>query len=140
MSLFLKSKKRLQDCGIRPSLQRIAVMEYLIENKTHPTADVIFNDLYPKIPTLSKTTIYNTVKLLIEQGAILAIDIDDKNQRYDGDISQHAHFRCKGCGCIYDMPINDHQVSHPEKSIGGFVITETQLYYKGFCKKCTQTD
>jgi len=136
MNTFTKSKKRLQECGIKPSLQRIAVMEYLMQNKTHPTADVIFNDLHPKIPTLSKTTVYNTVKLLTEQGAILSINIDERNQRYDGDVSQHAHFRCMGCDCIYDIPINDLQVSHSKKNTDDFVITETQLYYRGFCKKC----
>ena len=136
MNTFTKSKKRLQECGIKPSLQRIAVMEYLMLNKTHPTTDMIFNDLHPKIPTLSKTTVYNTVKLLTEQGAILSINIDEKNQRYDGDVSQHAHFRCKGCDCIYDIPINDFKISHSKNSANDFVITETQLYYRGFCKKC----
>jgi len=136
MNTFIKSKKRLQACGIKPSLQRMAVMEYLMVNKTHPTADIIFNDLHPSIPTLSKTTVYNTVKLLAEQGAILSIDIDGKNQRYDGDTSQHAHFRCKECSSIHDIPISNMQVSHSGKNADSFVITETQLYYKGLCSKC----
>ena len=136
MNTFLESQKRLQDCGIKPSLQRMAVMEYLMLNATHPTVDMIFNDLHPNIPTLSKTTVYNTVKLLSEQGAILSINIDEKNQRYDGDISQHAHFRCKTCDGIFDIPLNNIQVVHSEKDIDGLVISETQLYYKGFCKKC----
>ena len=140
MNTFIESKKRLQSCGIKPSLQRMAIMEYLMVNKTHPTADMIFNDLHPNIPTLSKTTIYNTVKLLAEQAAILAVNIDEKNQRYDGDISQHAHFRCKQCDCIYDIPINSMQISHSEKGIDNFIIAETQLYYKGFCKKCSEAN
>jgi len=136
MNTFTKAKKRLQECGIKPSLQRIAIMEYLMLNKTHPTTDMIFNDLHPKIPTLSKTTVYNTVKLLTEQGAILSINIDEKNQRYDGDISRHAHFRCKDCGCIYDLPVKRMKISHPKNNTDEFVITEAQLYYRGFCKKC----
>ena len=136
MNTNLNSKNRLLEYGVKPSLQRMAVMNYLLEHKTHPTADMIFNDLQPNIPTLSKTTVYNTVKLLAENGAILAINIDEKNQRFDGDISQHAHFLCKTCGEIYDIPITDLQVSHSEKCTENFSITETQLYYKGFCKKC----
>ena len=136
MSTFLESKKRLEACGIKPSMQRMAIMEYLITNCTHPTVDTIFNDLHPSIPTLSKTTVYNTVKLLAEHNAILTINIDEKNVRYDGDILEHAHFRCMYCGCIYDMPVLDAQVLHIEKETENFIITETQLYYKGFCKKC----
>jgi len=137
MKTNLKSKERLLNHGIRPSLHRIAIMEYLMLNKTHPTSDTIFNDLNPKIPTLSKTTVYNTVKLLTERKAILSINIDEKNQRYDSNITQHAHFRCKDCSTIYDIPIERMQVSHSGVKMDNFVITETDLYYKGFCEACT---
>lgn len=136
MNTFLKSKEHLEECGIKPSLQRIAIMEYLMTHFTHPTADEIFNDLYPSIPTLSKTTVYNTVKLLAEHNAVLTLNIDEKNVHYDGNTSKHAHFRCKHCGCIYDIPIYDIQVHHKEEDTENFTITDTQLYYKGFCKRC----
>ena len=56
--------KRLQNHNIKPSVQRIAIMNYLIEHRTHPTVDEIYTALSPSIPTLSKTTVYNTLKLL----------------------------------------------------------------------------
>ena len=125
---------RLISHGIKPSVQRIAIIDYLIENKTHPTVDMIFNDLYPKIPTLSRTTVYNTLKLLAEQGAILMLTIDDKNSRYDADITPHAHFRCNKCGCIKDMAIKDYfPFDDNAKKIE---ITEIQLYCKGYCEQC----
>lgn len=126
---------RLQEHGIKPSVQRIAIMEYLMGHYTHPTADTIFNNLYPSMPTLSKTTVYNTLKLLAQQGAINEITIDEKNVRYDADISSHAHFRCKHCGSLFDLPVKRLPSVEVEK-IDGFVITDTQLYYKGYCKKC----
>ena len=130
-----KVGNRLMEFGIKPSLQRIAVLEYLMEHLTHPTADIIFNDLYPSIPTLSKTTVYNTLKLLEEQGAINAISIDDKNVRYDADISNHAHFKCKQCGSVHDIPLKN---SFPTKfkDSEDFILTECQVYYKGYCKQC----
>ena len=51
--------KKLLDCGIRPSLQRIEIMRYLMEHHTHPTIDDIFVELKKRIPTVSRTTIYN---------------------------------------------------------------------------------
>ena len=126
---------RLLEFGIKPSLQRIAIMEYLMEHLTHPTVDVIFNDLYPSIPTLSKTTVYNTLKLLEEQGAIQAITIDDKNLRYDADLSRHAHFKCKQCGSVSDLPLKD-STAFEMNDRGDFILTECQVYYKGYCKQC----
>jgi Fur family ferric uptake transcriptional regulator/Fur family peroxide stress response transcriptional regulator len=110
-------------------------MEYLMGHFTHPTADTIFNTLYPAIPTLSKTTVYNTLKLLARQGAIFELTIDEKNVRYDADISPHAHFRCKHCGSVCDLPVKKQQIM-PAKTIRGCTITESQLYYKGYCAKC----
>ena len=128
-------KDRLLSFGIKPSLQRMAILDYLLMNATHPTADTIFNDLYPSIPTLSKTTVYNTLKLLEEQGVIISINIDEKNVRYDGDLSDHAHFKCKGCGCIYDLPLETRENIHVS-GVGTLTITECQIYYKGYCAPC----
>ena len=72
------AKQYLIDNGIKPSVQRIAIMKYLFEHRTHPTVDDIFHDLHDAIPTLSKTTVYNTLKLFSEKGAILSLTIDEK--------------------------------------------------------------
>lgn len=128
-------KQHLLDHGVKPSVQRMAIMKYLMDNKTHPTADIIFNDLYVQIPTLSKTTVYNTLKLLTEMGAVKTIAIDEKNARYDGDMSPHAHFRCKNCGCIYDIPLDQNDKIFVD-GIGELTIDEVHLYYKGLCKDC----
>ena len=87
--------KRLQNHNIKPSVQRIAIMNYLIEHRTHPTVDEIYTALSPSIPTLSKTTVYNTLKLLSEQGAAQTLTIDERNTCYDADTSPHGHFLCK---------------------------------------------
>ncbi|MEG0949962.1 MAG: transcriptional repressor [Bacteroidales bacterium] len=132
-------KQHLVDHGVKPSIQRMAIMKYLMENRTHPTADMIFNDLYIEIPTLSKTTVYNTLKLLTEHGAVKTIGIDEKNARFDGDMSPHAHFRCKNCGCIYDIPLDQNDKIFID-GIGELTIDEVHLYYKGFCKNCQQNN
>ena len=41
--------KKLLDCGIRPSLQRIEIMRYLMEHHTHPTIDDIFVELIKQL-------------------------------------------------------------------------------------------
>ena len=137
MTTEINVGNRLLELGIKPSLQRIAVLKYLMDHYTHPTADSIFNDLYPSIPTLSKTTVYNTLKLLEEQGAIQTLSIDDKNLRYDADISPHAHFICKQCGSVHDIPLKDNTVFN-NKDSKNFILTECQVYYKGYCMQCNE--
>jgi Fur family ferric uptake transcriptional regulator/Fur family peroxide stress response transcriptional regulator len=125
----------LKSYDIKPSLQRIAIMDYLRNHKTHPTVDEIYNALVPSIPTLSKTTVYNTLKLFADKKAILSIQIEDKNLRFDGDVSLHAHFICLGCERIFDIQMDELNLL-AKKEINDLYITETQVYYKGYCKEC----
>ncbi len=53
----------LLNAGIKPSYQRIKIYEYIFNNNIHPTVDNIYKKLLKEIPTLSKTTVYNTLKL-----------------------------------------------------------------------------
>lgn len=135
MNTNLSTQEYLQNFGIKPSLQRIAIAEYLLDNRTHPTVDDIYNALYIKVPTLSKTTVYNTLKLFAEQGAVLALVIDDKNVRFDIDTSCHAHFQCCGCNRVFDIPLEKTELLQVTQ-IADLLITESHLYYKGYCKDC----
>ncbi|MDR2146884.1 MAG: transcriptional repressor [Tannerella sp.] len=123
----------LTNNGIRPSVQRLAVMQFLQHNKTHPTVDEVFEALRTEIPTLSKTTVYNTLKLFIERKAINYISIDERNARFDSVIQPHAHFRCKECDRIIDIDLDINQFL-PENFRGE--INESFFYLKGFCEEC----
>lgn len=124
----------LADHGIKPSMQRVAIMDFLLRNRVHPTVDVIYSLLSAQYPTLSRMTVYNTLRLLVEQGAVQMLTIDDKQAHYDADITLHAHFRCNCCGAIYDVPAQSlSPVVSPH-----FEVHETQIYYRGLCTKCKQ--
>lgn len=113
-------------------------MGYLMEHRTHPTVDEIYVALSPSIPTLSKTTVYNTLKLLSEHGAIQTLTIDGRNTCYDAVTTPHAHFLCKCCGRIYDLAPTPSD-SHPgEMEREGHQIQEIHHYYKGICKQCIE--
>lgn len=122
---------------IKPSVQRMAIMNFLIHNRIHPSVEDIYNALCFSMPTLSKTTVYNTLKLFAEQGALLALVIDEKNVRFDIDTSNHAHFQCVECCKVFDVPVENNGYVKP-KEMEEFQVTEVHLYYKGYCKNCRQ--
>ncbi len=128
-------RDRLINCGINPSLHRLKIYEYLVNHPTHPSVDEIYLKLHPEIPTLSKTTVYNTLKLLIDKNLIQSITIEEKEVRYDADISFHGHFKCTHCGQIYDIPM-DPKLEEKISAIDGHRIQESHIYLRGICKKC----
>ncbi|MDD4609330.1 MAG: transcriptional repressor [Bacteroidaceae bacterium] len=125
---------------IKPSAQRLAIMNYLLTHSNHPTVEVIYQALSTKMPTLSRTTVYNTLKLFVGHGASLSLTIDDQQQSFDGDTSLHAHFLCTRCGKIYDLPMDDSFKNQLGKTVEGHIVTELHQYYKGVCATCIKNE
>lgn len=135
MNMIFDAREYLEKFRIRASVQRIAIMDFLIKNRIHPTAEDIYNALATQIPTLSRTTVYNTLKLFEEGGALMSLSIDERNVRFDVDTSRHAHGKCLKCGKVYDLPVRDiEKIEIPE--CPAFSVTEMHLYYKGYCQEC----
>jgi len=126
--------KHLTDSGIKPSYQRIRILRYLMENKNHPTVEMIHKELVNEIPTLSKTTVYNTLKQFVEKGITQVINIEDNETRYDADISTHGHFKCLKCNKVYDFKFDSKNLEVSD--IEDFDFFQTHLYIKGICKNC----
>ena len=125
--------------GIRPSVQRVANMQYLMEHRTHPTVDMIYNDLLKTVPTLSRTTVYNTLELLAHSHAIRTLNIDKRNVRYDGIVEPHAHFMCSRCGKIADVDLDSHLKAHLLAE-HDFRVEQVELNYTGVCSDCLAHD
>lgn len=119
---------------IRPSYQRIKVLEYLINNQYHPTVDQIYQDLLRDIPTLSKSTIYNTLNLFLKAGLIRVITIEDNETRYDILTEDHGHFKCEKCGDIYNFTVDPAACAATD--LTDFKVMEKNVYFKGICPRC----
>lgn len=126
----------LTECGLKPSVQRVSILEYLQTHPIHPTIEDVYKALVRKIPTLSKTTVYNTLRLLADNKAAQMLTMDEHRVCYDGDTHPHVHFVCKKCGHIYDVMDKTAPAVGDENDFNGNVADEVQLFYKGTCAKC----
>ncbi|HBQ85755.1 MAG TPA: transcriptional repressor [Syntrophomonas sp.] len=126
--------KFLQLHDIKPSHHRIRVFQYLVDNKNHPTVDGIYRELKAEIPTLSKTTLYNTLSLFVDKKIVSLITIEENEARYDADTSLHGHFKCNRCGKVYDIRLNISSFNFAE--LDNFEVAESQIYFQGLCPPC----
>lgn len=124
----------LQRHGLRPTYQRIKILEYIKQNGSHPTVALIFEALNPEIPSLSKATIYNTLHSLIEAGLIRDIMIDEGETHYDCLLSPHGHFLCNSCGAIDDFPIDFEKLIFTDLDL--YKITKKDVFFRGLCPNC----
>ncbi len=132
--MFNKYLKLLKENSIKVTPQRLEILKFLDENRMHPTADQIYNGLKEKNPSLSKTTVYNSVEILKDHGLIQSLTISNTESRYDFKHGMHHHFFCKKCGRITDIDV---ECPNLGKMLGsGHNVEEVHGYFKGICKKC----
>ena len=92
--------------GLKPSMQRVQIYDYIKDRKDHPSVDMIYKDLAPSIPTLSRTTVYNTLKSFVHAGLATQIVIEENEVRFDPNVVEHGHFKCETCGNIFDFSVD----------------------------------
>lgn len=126
--------RHLSESGIRPSAQRLAILEYISSCECHPTADEIYTELVKEHPTLSRTTVFSCLKLFTEKGILNDIDISSESTRYDSAFRRpHAHFLCRKCRKIFDIPFDLDALPSPDN----FVCDNVNVYFKGLCPECS---
>jgi Fur family transcriptional regulator, peroxide stress response regulator len=126
--------EQLKSKDIRPSYQRVKVLEYMYHKGGHPTVDEVFRALSADIPSLSKGTIYNSLHTFVDAGLVQVVDIDETEKRYDITLTSHGHFQCEVCGTIYNFQVNIDQV--PIDGLNQFEITQKNIYFRGLCPNC----
>lgn len=127
----------LHQHGIKATPQRLAIIDFLIHNRIHPTADDIFQHLHPSFPSLSVATVYNTLEMLESISAVMKLKICNKNKvNYDFDTSVHPHFFCTRCHRIFDVELPWDMTTVTTRE--GHQIDDLQLYMKGTCVHCVE--
>ena len=137
MHSFETTIGRLRSEGFKLTPQRLSVIRYLIGNTSHPTAAVIYGDLKKKYPSLSFSTVYNTLNMLEKIGEVQSLHLFDDFLNYDPGTDSHHHFVCRSCNSIIDIFSRDvENVSLPDGDILGNRIESAQVVFKGRCGSC----
>ena len=121
--------------GFKRTPQRLAILEHLDGNKSHPSADEIFRVVAKKNPSRSFATVYNTLNTLVDTGAVRELTIDPDRKRYDPDTSAHHHLICLDCRKIVDIP-GDVAVEVPRGVTKDFTVTGNHIEFYGICAPC----
>ena len=118
--------------------KRNAILSYLQQVTTHPSAETIFSDLKQEIPDLSIGTVYRNLSLFKQQGLVTSVATVKGVERFDGNTAPHVHFICSDCDAVIDL----HQMHTPESlnasaaaCVGG-KVDSCQLCFTGICRDC----
>lgn len=104
MSSHQRISTVLQDHGIQPSAQRVAIAQYVLHTDRHPNADEVLAEVRRAFPMVSRATVYNTLRLFVEKGLLRTCQFEGGVTVYDANVARHHHFIDEASGEIVDLP------------------------------------
>jgi Fe2+ or Zn2+ uptake regulation protein len=128
-------RQSLEESGLRCTPQRYAVMAFLMEDNSHPTAAEIFEAVNRVDPRSSRATTYNNLRDLVQAGLVREVAIEGRSARYDAKGVRHHHFICDRCGKVEDLEFYD-MPKPASRSLGKRVLRECEMIFRGLCAKC----
>jgi Fur family peroxide stress response transcriptional regulator len=126
---------RKQIPGLKLTPQRLAILDYLKENREHPSAETIFKAIRERFPTISFSTVYNTLSTLAKNGVLQELTIDPEKKRFDPNSGPHHHLICIRCKKIVDITV-DYALKVPYSFKKGFDIVGSHIEFYGICPEC----
>jgi Fur family transcriptional regulator, peroxide stress response regulator len=128
---------KLRAKGMRVSHQRVKIMDFLRTCKGHPSARQVYESLIQEMPSLSRTTIYNTLNALAEKGLIGVVRSPSGETRYEYTDHSHCHFFCTSCNTMIDTEFRCRHLHAVESQ--GHKVQSVQGCFYGVCKECLST-
>ncbi len=126
--------ERCRKAGLKITPQRIAVYEILLNTRSHPSVEEIYEEVKKRYPFVSLATVYRTVETLEQMGLAKKICYWGNSARYDANMKDHHHMICVRCGVIKDVHV-DVTIDIPEE-IEGFRTTGYSVNVYGVCPSC----
>jgi len=125
--------------NMRITPQRLAVVEELVGNTTHPTAEQMAKRVQGRMYGVSTSTIYKTLNELVEIGLVRKVDSSGK-AHFDPEIELHGHLRCIRCGDLVDvsLPGEKLKVISEMEERNGVRVTSVAVQFEGICRSCSK--
>ena len=97
--------RRLKECGLRPTRQRVALARRMLESgPRHMTAEELFQEVRAAGIQVSLATIYNTLHQFTAAGLITEVVVGSGQNYFDTNPTSHFHYFDKRTGEIIDVP------------------------------------
>ena len=120
----------LEEHGIQPTAQRVAVAKYVLRTAEHPSADQVWAVVGKDVPAISRATVYNTLNLFVEKGLLRELHLAPDSVLFDPNTERHHHFIDEATGQIYDIPWDQIEVSR-NRPLPDFEVTDYQVVMRG---------
>ena len=123
--------------GQRVTSQRLVIHRALRELNRHVTAEQVLDAVRPRLPGVSLPTVYATLDLLEELGAVRRVSGPHGPTLYEPRSEPHHHLVCRQCGRVEDFDTDvDLASAIAAARRQGFAPDRGELMVSGRCARC----
>lgn len=137
MTKLEKFREFIHERGLKSTRQRDEIAGWFFEHKGHLSAEQIYREVKETVPGIGFSTVYRTMKLLVEAGLVSERHFRGAEALYENVSSHHDHCICTACGKILefeDETIEELQRRVAERS--GFLLLSHRMELYGLCSNC----
>ena len=122
------------------SKQREDIINILKESYSHPTAEEVYLLAKEDNPNISRGTVYRNLNLLVDEGKIIKLDMNNGSDRFDYMKDEHSHVICAECGRVidYHYDFDMENISEEIKAQSGVEFSSCNIAIKGICDNCVK--
>ena len=137
-------ERMLSEAGYRLTKPRRAIVELVLRQDGHFRAEEVVAEVQRIVPGTGRATVYRTLELLAEVGAVERIHLQAGSHGYvrgDLDRSHHHHFICSCCGKVQEF--DDGQIPDLVEALArraGFTVQAHEIEAYGRCSDCPEHD
>lgn len=132
-----KLARYLDGTGLKHTKQRDLILVAFLESHEHISAEQLYQIVLEFAPTIGYTTVYRTLKLLVDAGIAQERRFDDGLTRYEVEHAHHDHLVCLNCGKIIEF--NSDLIEDTQNEIAveyGFKVLRHRHELYGHCSSC----
>lgn len=119
----------------RSTRQRQAIRDVLFELNRPLSPSEVLEAAQRLVPRLGIATVYRTLKGLVEEGEVVAVDLPGEPPRYEtAGKKHHHHFHCTCCGKVFELEGCPGDMSYLAPR--GFRTISHEIVLYGRCSDC----
>lgn len=136
MTSHERIRRLLQEQGIKPSAQRVAIARFVLSTDRHPTAEQVLAEVRRDFPMVSRATVYNSIRLFVEKGLLRVHQLEGGGAVCDANTDLHHHFIDEDTGEIVDVPWDALDVRRVDQ-LAGLDVASWMVVMRG--RRCHDT-
>jgi Fe2+ or Zn2+ uptake regulation protein len=130
-------RQHCRAAGFALTHQREVIYRAVLESKSHPTPEAIYEAVRSKIPSISLGTVYKNVKTFLDAGLLREVSPLHGTLRLEANLGVHHHLICMRCKAVVDVEESEVEPARLRREApDGFKVLRANVEFYGLCPAC----